>query len=174
MASGKNIGSTEGQSNCMGVTGLDTRSIDKVEMNGCKFSDDNFLKFLDAREGETYILMINNYDSDDGFSVLFGGSAEFEILDECADNKNRLVLQLLNIYPNPSKDIINLSISSRNDEQVDINILNLEGKKIISLHQNIQKGHQTLPLDIHTLPSGNYFVKIENDHVHLIDKFVKE
>lgn len=174
MASGKSIGSTADQSNCMGVTGLDTRSIDKVEMNGCKFSDDNFLKFIDAKEGETYVLFINNYDSSNGFSILFGGTSEFEIFDECDDDLNKLAYQLLNIFPNPSKDLINLSVLSKSDADVNITILNLEGKKINSFYQKITKGKQVIPVHISDLPAGNYFVKIDNEKIHLIDKFVKE
>jgi hypothetical protein len=174
MASGESIGSTNDQSNCMGVTGLDTRSLDKIEMNGCKFSDDNFLKFLDAENDETYVLFINNYDSDKGFSILFDGTADFEVLEECLDDKNKLLIQLLNIFPNPSQDLINLSIISKNEELVSVSLLNLEGKKVKSFNYNIFKGKQTISLDISYLPSGNYFLKIDNDKVHLVDKFTKE
>jgi len=84
------------------------------------------------------------------------------------------VVQLLNIYPNPSKNIINLTVSSKDNEKVELSILNLEGKKITSVYQYIHKGTKTLHFNISHLPAGNYFVKIENDNVHLIDKFVKE
>ena len=174
MASGKNIGSDTDDSRCLGVTGLDSRSIDNVELNGCKFSDDNFLKFLDAKKGETYVLFVNNYASHNGFSILFDGTADFEYLDDCLDDKNQLSMQILNVYPNPSKDIINLSILSKSDEEVNINILNIEGKEVNSFKKTIIKGNQSLSFNVAHLPSGNYFVKIENENVHLIDKFVKE
>ncbi len=108
------------------------------------------------------------------FSILFDGTAGFEYLDDCFDDRNQLSMQILNVYPNPSKDIINLSILSKSDEEVNINILNIEGKMIKSYKKTIFKGNQNLSFDVANLPSGNYFVKIENDKVHLIDKFVKE
>jgi len=175
MASGINMGSHEEESRCLGVTGLDTRSLDKIELNGCKFSDDNFLKFLDAKKNEMYVLFINNYDSNNGFSILFDGTTEFKQLSDCKEDKNKLSMQILNVFPVPSHDIINLSILNRNQNQsVDIKILNLEGKNVNSIKKEIPHGKHILSFDVSNIPSGNYFIKIENKNIQLINKFIKE
>lgn len=173
MASGKNIGSLEADHNCLGVTGLDTRSIDMIEMNGCKYSDDNFLKFLDAKAGEYYTLFINNYNSIDGFSVMFDGTAELDLRDDCSDNKDKLSLQLTELYPNPSKDEINLSFFSIKHEIARFQIITLDGQSVINRNIEIKEGIQTIPFDISQLASGTYFIQISGSDNTILQKFVK-
>ena len=65
---------------CMGPTGLDENNTDTSEPAGCNDpSQDNFLAALDMVAGTSYALMINNFSaSGNGFSMEFGGTAEFE------------------------------------------------------------------------------------------------
>jgi gliding motility-associated-like protein len=66
---------------CGPNTGLDLVSTDLEEfasMN-CNPGDDGFLRFIDMEAGKSYALLINNFsDSDAGFSLDFGGTAEFQ------------------------------------------------------------------------------------------------
>ncbi len=85
MASGENFGSGPP---CMGPTGLSTGSTDTEEMGGCDPGDDNFLAPLQLEIGTAYALLVNNFsDTGNGFSISFGGNAEFvgpnaEFLDD--------------------------------------------------------------------------------------------
>lgn len=64
---------------CMGPTGLNATSTSIEHGPGCMLPDDNnFLRFLDVLEGETYALVVNNFTSSgNGFQVDWGGSVEF-------------------------------------------------------------------------------------------------
>jgi hypothetical protein len=173
MATGQNIGATDSEKNCLGATGLDYRSLDNVELQGCKFSDDNFLKFLDAKAGETYTLFINNFDSKNGFSILFDGTGELEFLSDCIDDKNLLSMQLLEIYPNPATNILNVSLFSANNDPVNLELLTLSGQLVTELKHKGAPGNLIIPVDISLLSAGTYLLRIKNNSNNLVEKFVK-
>ncbi|MGB0881509.1 MAG: T9SS type A sorting domain-containing protein [Vicingaceae bacterium] len=69
------------------------------------------------------------------------------------------------IYPNPANDQLNIKTTT-NYNNINISVLSLFGKLLIS-QKNKTK------VDINTLPSGTYFVKIEIDDKIEFQKFVK-
>lgn len=63
---------------CMGPTGLAIGSTDTEEGIGCNPGDDNFLAPLQMEIATTYALLVNNFTSTgNGFSISFGGNAQF-------------------------------------------------------------------------------------------------
>ncbi len=78
MASGDNIGAPDEESfPCKGITGLYRNVSDENEGNGCGDNQDNFLAPVEAKEGENYLLYINNFTSAKGFKLEWKGSATF-------------------------------------------------------------------------------------------------
>jgi hypothetical protein len=67
-------------SRCMGPTGLREGETDIAEPPGCNDPrQNNFLRPLDMRRGETYALVVNNFSSTgNGFRVEFGGTGQFQ------------------------------------------------------------------------------------------------
>ncbi|HOY13401.1 MAG TPA: gliding motility-associated C-terminal domain-containing protein [Saprospiraceae bacterium] len=64
---------------CMGPTGLSTKSTDLTEAPGCDNGNDNFVAAVDAKEGEVYALIVNNFSrSGNGFTLRFGGTSTFQ------------------------------------------------------------------------------------------------
>jgi len=71
---------------CTGPTGLRENDGDFEETCGCDNGDNNFADAIQMEEGKTYALLINNFsESDDGFTVSFGGTGEFLGPDPKAD-----------------------------------------------------------------------------------------
>ena len=74
---------------CTGPTGLRSSSTDVQEFPGCNVNnscvfnfsgqdDDNFIAAADLEAGKVYALIVNNFtQSGSGFSIEFGGTAEF-------------------------------------------------------------------------------------------------
>lgn len=63
---------------CVGPTGLAVGSTDTTEEFNCEGDDDNFLAPLEMNITTTYALLINNFTATgNGFSIDFGGGAEF-------------------------------------------------------------------------------------------------
>jgi PKD repeat protein len=79
MASGETIGNSPGlNSPCFGATGIRPSSNDEVETPGCQPGDDNYVRDIQMRPGESYVLLINNFsESGYGFSIKWGGTATF-------------------------------------------------------------------------------------------------
>lgn len=87
MAAGESLGDINERSEyCTGKTGLKKNTLDTIESDGCKGNQDNFLSAINAKNGEKYILYINNYSSNIGFKLEWSGSATFrEIVKESKD-----------------------------------------------------------------------------------------
>lgn len=74
------------------ITGLNLTSTDVTEGSNCPPGQDGWLKYVDMTEGHTYALLINNFSNgNNGFTVAFGGTGEFEgPKTEIAVEKNNL------------------------------------------------------------------------------------
>ena len=78
MASGEHVGAPADESfPCLGKMGLTHNASDLREKDGCGGDQDNYLAAIDAKKGENYILYVNNYTSDNGFKLKWGGNASF-------------------------------------------------------------------------------------------------
>jgi len=80
--------------------------------------------------------------------------------------------QLPVIYPNPVKDILQISLEKNISQDMDVQVINTEGKELQS--KTITKGSKHLNIDVYNLPRGTYFVKYTlNGEFVLAQKFVK-
>jgi hypothetical protein len=73
---------------CMGATGLRDGETDDSEDAGCTDrSDNNWLKPLQVKEREKYVLLVSNVSSPyNGFKIRFGGTAVFDC-DDAGEEK---------------------------------------------------------------------------------------
>ncbi|MDX1954389.1 MAG: T9SS type A sorting domain-containing protein [Chitinophagaceae bacterium] len=76
------------------------------------------------------------------------------------------------IFPNPAKDNLHIRFWSENESNEIITLLNYQGEKIFSRSIQIQKGLNENTYDIHTLPAGIYFLKVEG--MTLSGSFLKQ
>lgn len=71
----------------------------------------------------------------------------------------------LNVYPNPARGLVNLDISGWNKE-ANIRVLNEVGQEVeLELQGSYTNGEYTL--DISSLPSGRYFITLENKDLRM-------
>ena len=83
-------------------------------------------------------------------------------------NKIEQISNSINIYPNPSKNILNISIGKNNFENSQIEIINYIGRTVLSMPF-------VKEIDVSKLSSGIYNLKITTTHQYLyFSKFVKE
>jgi hypothetical protein len=76
----------------------------------------------------------------------------------------------MNIYPNPAKEQITLSFSSFMEENMNIEIFNALGAKV--LQRYVQGGQ--IDMDIHSLPAGVYMLRCTNKDKVITKRFVKQ
>jgi Leucine-rich repeat (LRR) protein len=81
----------------------------------------------------------------------------------------------LNIQPNPTSDLLNVSYQLNNETNIVMNVLDVEGRKLITLPQvQSSPGLQTKQIDVSKLASGVYILNFESGGGSLNRKFVKQ
>ena len=87
------------------------------------------------------------------------------------DSKFVVTDNSIEIYPNPSRDWINVAIPTINSSSIIIDIFDVNGQKLYS------KPHSTnqniIPIDISSYHSGCYIIKAKMNDKILLNKFVK-
>lgn len=79
-----------------------------------------------------------------------------------------------NLFPNPVADRLNLSLESSVAGVYDIEVLNLQGKRIWRTRKQLIPGDNILAENVSLLPSGTYLVKISDGDKIFTNKFIKE
>ncbi len=86
------------------------------------------------------------------------------------------VSDILDIYPNPvsSAGQINMNVFSKINQSAHINILNVEGKTLLTKQINMIEGVNALHYSVAGLAAGTYFIRLEGDDWHSsAQKFIK-
>jgi PKD repeat protein len=80
-------------------------------------------------------------------------------------------LSELNVYPNPSNDIVNMSFALSEKQQVDLNVFDISGRLVKQLNNKVlEKGtHQYTITD---LPKGMYAVILSSGNNQQVKKFI--
>ncbi|MFK7772517.1 MAG: T9SS type A sorting domain-containing protein [Saprospiraceae bacterium] len=79
----------------------------------------------------------------------------------------------LKLYPNPTRvDEINLSFTSEEYSLLQINILDLNGRLLIQVEEQVGFGEQTIAVDISSLAKGSYFIRIDDGDRKGVWKFI--
>lgn len=86
-----------------------------------------------------------------------------------------LKTQLLGVFPNPVSDQIHIPFVLNADQQVQLNILNLDGKKIKTLwpKRKMMQGEQILHFGLAELQEGVYLVELVTSEGSQIHRFTK-
>jgi hypothetical protein len=77
------------------------------------------------------------------------------------------------LYPNPTKDVLNMEFSTTDAEEVNITISNNLGEAVHILNNTYNEGIQRESIDMSSLANGYYFVTIRNGKKVETQKFMK-
>jgi hypothetical protein len=91
-------------------------------------------------------------------------------VDSCVSNTNFENLSSFTIYPNPSKGLFN--ISSKNNDEINIEIFNSLGDKVFDLVKI--SSLSTVKIDLTNLNAGVYLMKVISDGEYIYKKVVIE
>ncbi len=96
------------------------------------------------------------------------GSADFA----CSDSE---IEEILNIYPNPTKDFIIIELENLNAESIGedgmfIDVYNMSGQNVL----HVQTFDSSIKLDMSSFDAGLYFVKILSDSFQFTKQIIKE
>ena len=89
-------------------------------------------------------------------------------LDENSDHNLKI-----NLFPNPANNILNVSYKLGESSNINIEIYNILGKKVISHKRNEHTGIGEFleKIDVTNLSNGTYFLKFNNDQIDRTVKF---
>src|SRR5258706_5160096 len=112
-----------------------------------------------------YSLSRNNITSLSPFAVFDQNTIPTAVENEASD------LISFNVYPNPAADFINVKypLSSLNSEPTYIEVVDILGSRIYSAR--LTKVNTIIPVE-RFLP-GNYFIRVYNDNMSTVKKFIK-
>ena len=122
---------------------------------------------LSAYSGQTiYVAFL--HDSDDDFVLAVDDVLVTKLA--AASIEERTGVYDLNVYPNPTSDVLQVKYNSTVSDQLQITILSIGGKVVYNkMHGTNNQLQQAI--SVSELPAGNYFVYLRNgDHIN-IEKF---
>jgi hypothetical protein len=85
------------------------------------------------------------------------------------ENVNENGLARLSLYPNPTKNVLNLNADLQG--RTEVKVLDMNGRTV---KHYVVNGLNTLRLNVSDLQSGVYFVRVSNEASTIVGKFVVE
>ncbi|MCX7768947.1 MAG: Omp28-related outer membrane protein [Flavobacteriales bacterium] len=64
------------------------------------------------------------------------------------------------LFPNPARDVVNLSFTLEQPESVEVNVYDMSGRLLLSKALGTQSGLQQLSLPVDALPEGHYLLAV--------------
>ena len=80
----------------------------------------------------------------------------------------------VNIYPNPAKEKLNLLINSERNMTMQLQVISADGKVLLKKMITVKSGTSLSSVDITSLQSGHYFLKISSSEAEHVLTFRKQ
>lgn len=90
------------------------------------------------------------------------------------DDNSLSSVGLLNIFPNPASEILNIQFNSDGNQTLQLIVMDASGKQVHSENLSGGQGAVNQNINIKDLPKGLYFVKLQSKNKYKVVKFVKE
>lgn len=101
-------------------------------------------------------------------NVDMDGQLTFSNVVDVYHRIDRTILQ--SIYPNPTKDVVNLKLLSASSDKTKVVISDMLGHQVLVKDFNVFVGEQVIELDVSSLASGNYMIKLSNQDIAVNSK----
>jgi hypothetical protein len=89
-------------------------------------------------------------------------------------NMKALFAQDMTLYPNPTTNELNITISSAKAQNIDVRIFDMTGRSIMVTQISAQAGANAMNLNVSELHNGLYFIEVGSGDAALRRPFVKE
>jgi len=119
----------------------------------------------EAQEDGEYFVEITDNNGCKGFS---------EKTNIVISNLNEIdILSQFEVFPNPTKDVIQIQLASEMPTNFEIILKTIDGKILKSLNQEVYQ-NATLEIDLKDYPTGVYFINLINERGIASKKIVKQ
>ncbi|QMU27842.1 T9SS type A sorting domain-containing protein [Adhaeribacter radiodurans] len=102
--------------------------------------------------------------------VDFNGKYEYSEIIAVQSKTVRIPVEV-NIYPNPTSDVVKLDFSRIDNGKKIVEVFTIEGK-LVAVHQN--ETDSTISIDLAKLPTGTYLLKISSPQFETVKRVVKQ
>lgn len=128
--------------------------------------------------GSAVITVPNNFTTQARVMVRGAGNVFFDISNanftiQIGADVNEILSGEIELYPNPALDYMNLILSEKIKGDTQINITDVTGRIIQTVHYNLTGKKENVILDVKSLSQGLYFVKIISPEGDAVKRFVK-
>ncbi|MBK9729935.1 MAG: aryl-sulfate sulfotransferase [Chitinophagaceae bacterium] len=107
-----------------------------------------------------------------------GYTSDWSKLDTFATEAQRLILPVpvttVMVYPNPVSGILNLQLTTVEEEMIAFSIYDLTGKKMMEKNIDAIAGESSQQIDVAGLPDGYYIAEFKTPTQNFVQKFVKQ
>lgn len=79
----------------------------------------------------------------------------------------------LNLFPNPTTEILNVSLTMKMSESVNFTVINSIGQEVMNVTETLSEGNQQTTLNVSNLAAGVYILNINTEGGSTQRKFVK-
>ena len=80
---------------------------------------------------------------------------------------------VIEVYPNPAKDILTVSINITRSQNAVFSIIDITGKKVQTIDRQLTSGKNEISFEVHQLPAGVYALLIQTDNGAISRQWVK-
>lgn len=101
--------------------------------------------------------------------------ADFTVGTNIVSSREELTFgKVLELYPNPVLDELQLELELRASAKLKIEVMNLLGQTMIRLDKSLHQGQHLLPLNVSQLAEGVYMLRIQSGDQQLVERIVKK
>ena len=112
------------------------------------------------------------YGEVEDYTVVIGSA--YQGTDRTATTSTGLTattsINSLDLQPNPTNGLVELTYQARTDTDVQIEVLSLTGRQILRLEEPVSKGLNTISFDTDQWPSGIYLVRLQSANYQAVEK----
>ena len=125
-------------------------------------------------DGNTLLVYLkdNTIYSVDVATLSINNNGDKALQSEVVESINSLNIS---IYPNPARDILQVSYNLSDNSEIEINVFNLSGQKETILYSGSQlAGNNIHMLNISNLPTGTYLLQVRGSKFSITKTLIKQ
>lgn len=118
-----------------------------------------------------YDTMCKTLGLDSNGKLLKAGGWELVVIDQSVFGINKIVKSDFKIYPNPANTKVTIDLSNTTNSYQKLEVLNANGQ--VCIVHPIEKGSETMEVDLERISCGLYLIKLSNDDGYSYMKLMK-
>src|SRR5574344_1236736 len=95
------------------------------------------------------------------------GAGEYKAINVTASSLQEVenAITSLSVYPNPAKDVANISVSLSQNTKAEVKVTDLMGRTVMNLgSKSLSRGENTISLNTASLENGMYFISVNSNN----------